>query len=239
MFLNPRNYGFYQPRNIFYDDFNRSFQSKSRAVPKAKSQPVSQPITAKDIKIKIDAEQNILTILFRKNGKIYSECKKLPEYVKRDQTFGEIKCQLENGEVKILLPKRKTLVDRKMENLRLADSAKKASNLGSNINKNDETKKLAKNTTTPNAEKFSQNSKPAPRSSSTKSTLEKINEQNEDEFILVENKQNDLVSTKVEPISEISVEDEEDQSGRLDTLDDRISNHSDDLELINVATVVE
>merc|ERR1711976_207514 len=187
-----------------------------------------------------------LTILFRKNGKIYSECKKLPEYVKRDQTFGEIKCQLENGEVKILLPKRKTLADRKIENLRQVDSAKKASNLGSNIVQNEETRKTATKTKKPNAEKFSQksetghrNSKPAPGRSSTKSTLEKINEQNEDEFILVENKQNCLLPTKVEPISEISIEDEEDSSGSLDSLDDRISNHSDDLELINVATVVE
>lgn len=250
MFLNPRNYGFYQPRNIFYDDFNRSFHNKSRAVPKPKAQPVQQPITAKDIKIKIDAQQNILTILFRKNGKVYSECKKLPEYVKRDQTFDEIKCQLENGEVKILLPKRKTLVDRKMENLKQMDSAKKAPNLGSkfesNIGQNDKTKNKATQTTKANAEKLNQksetgprNSKPAPKRSSTKSTLEKINEQNEDEFILVENKQSCLLPTKVEPISEISIEDEEDSSGSLDSLDDRISNHSDDLELINVATVVE
>jgi len=282
MFYNPRNlgYGFYQPRNIFYDDFNSPFQSKARqSAPrpqKAKPIRANQPLTAQDIKIKIDAEQNTLTIFYRqKNGEIYSESKKLPEYVKRDQSFSQIKCQLENGEVKILLPKKKASTmknstgNRHITNLQKPTYPPKkvlyrqdpnptekdeyqiaaekeweegVAKLRARLQKQKQeeeqqrAKKLAELSKKPNAEEFqSKVFRPKP-SHHQKSSLDKINEQNESEFILMENTDGVVQPVQVDSISEISIEDDDfdDQEG-----EEKISNCSEDLELVSVTTIVE
>jgi len=77
-------------------------------------------IDPKNLKIKIDKNSNSLSINYQKksDNSYYqiSETKSLPNFIKEHDLFEKIKCNFENGQVKISFPEEpKAIVDKKVE----------------------------------------------------------------------------------------------------------------------------
>jgi len=63
-----------------------------------------------NIKVKIDQEKNLMTVNYenRDGSSVYafSETKSLPNFIKKENLYKNIKCMVENGNLKVILPKK-------------------------------------------------------------------------------------------------------------------------------------
>merc|ERR1719333_1025227 len=105
---------FKRSRQNYFDDL-----MANQILPKKSLLPNLFNIDPKNLKIKIDKNSNSLSINYQKksDNSFYqiSETKSLPNFIKEHDLFEKIKCNFENGQVKISFPEEPKAIEDEKE----------------------------------------------------------------------------------------------------------------------------
>merc|ERR1712170_73477 len=70
------------------------------------NQPLMKITKPENLKIKIDQENNNISIKYQDENSMYQFTKSLPKYISEHQMHQEIKCQIVDGQIKMIWPKK-------------------------------------------------------------------------------------------------------------------------------------
>merc|ERR1712170_33174 len=78
------------------------------------NQPLIKIQQPENLKIKIDSEQNLVSIQYQDENSVYQSTQSLPKYILDGNMHRQIKCQVLDGQIKMILPE-KPETDKTME----------------------------------------------------------------------------------------------------------------------------
>lgn len=97
-----------------FDPFQEINQMMS-SIEKNWNQPNLKIENPENLKIKIDQDKNLISIRYEDDNSFYESTRSLPKYIQEVKMHQEIKCQILDGELKMILPEKPEKVEAEAE----------------------------------------------------------------------------------------------------------------------------